>query len=476
MVVAPTRHLKRQWARAAGRVGLVLADEFHPRDGMPADTHGVVTTYQQVAADPAAFASRSRGRLVVLDEIHHAGADRSWGDALAHAFDQAAVRLALSGTPFRSDSSPIPFVDYVHDEARPDFTYGYADALADRVVRPVRFTRVGGTMEWVDTDGLHVAATFDDELDPVAASARLRTALDPAGSWLPEVLTDGHRRLVAQRRAAPDAGGLVLCRDQTHARQTAQLLRRVTGAKVVVAVSEDRDAAAKLAAFTAGDGDWLVSVRLVSEGVDIPRLTTLVWATTTTTELFFRQAVGRVVRARAGEQVTAEVLLPDDSRLAGCAVRMGSEVRHVLHAVDDSDADVRLGELDAAPRESDGQLSLFAPVAAETAGQQETSPQLAAAEVVGDGGAELEVALPPPPPLFAAKVPGLAPDATRSEQLAVLRRENTRLVRALVADTGRTHAEVNAELNRQVGIERAAGASVPQLLARLRAARAWLAL
>src|SRR5680860_683885 len=150
VVVAPTHHLKTQWARAAAAFGLHLEPAWSPRGGrLPADMHGVVVTYQQMAADPGSLRAVTRDAFVVFDEVHHAGEDRAWGDGLRHAFEPAARRLSISGTPFRSDTQAIPFVDYVGDEAVPDYTYGYAAALRDGgVVRPAYFPRVGGEMEW----------------------------------------------------------------------------------------------------------------------------------------------------------------------------------------------------------------------------------------------------------------------------------------------------------------------------------------
>ncbi len=131
VVVVPTQHLKYQWAQAAERLDIHLDPEWSiGYGGLPSDAHGVVVTYQQVAAGPAAFRPMVRQALVVLDEIHHAGDSRSWGDAIRQAFDPAWRRLSLSGTPFRSDQRTIPFINYVGELAQPDFEYGYGDALA----------------------------------------------------------------------------------------------------------------------------------------------------------------------------------------------------------------------------------------------------------------------------------------------------------------------------------------------------------
>ena len=144
VVVAPTSHLKIQWSLAAHRLGLQLDPDWSPGQGLARDVHGLVTTYQQVATGKAANALRglTADGMVILDEIHHAGHERAWGDGVFQAFELAAKRLSLSGTPFRSDSAKIPFVRYdvtaEGDLAHADYTYGYADALARRWRRAPR--------------------------------------------------------------------------------------------------------------------------------------------------------------------------------------------------------------------------------------------------------------------------------------------------------------------------------------------------
>ena len=150
VVVAPTAHLKLQWARAAARSpasGPFLGCLRRAR--CPRDMHGIVTSYQQVATSVPLLRRLSQDAFVVFDELHHAADDRAWGAAIQQAFGESGRRLALSGTPFRSDTRAIPFVSYHGDEAVPDFEYSYGDALADRrVVRPVYFPTTNGQMEW----------------------------------------------------------------------------------------------------------------------------------------------------------------------------------------------------------------------------------------------------------------------------------------------------------------------------------------
>src|SRR5581483_10784286 len=223
------------------------------------------------------------------------------GAPIQTTFADASRRLALSGTPFRSDTRAIPFVRYDGDEAVPDYEYSYGDALADRrVVRPVYFPRTNGHMEWSAPDGSLHSATFDDALSAARAGERLRTALSLEGDWLPTVLGAAVERLGMIRREQPDAGGLVIATDQEHARGIAEMLRDRFHTRARVVTSDDPAASAGIHAYAAGREPWLVAVRMVSEGVDIPRLRVGVYATTTATELFFRQAVGRLVRWTRG--------------------------------------------------------------------------------------------------------------------------------------------------------------------------------
>ncbi len=495
VVVAPTSHLKVQWADAATRFGLHLEPRWSPSGGrLPADVHGVVTTYQQVASSPDALRPVAGRSLVILDEIHHAGDDRAWGESVRRAFEPAPRRLALSGTPFRSDTRAIPFVRYVGDEAVPDFEYGYADALADgRVVRPVYFPRINGFMEWIAPDGSAQAAAFDDALDRARTAQRLRTALSLEGEWLATVLLQANERLAALRRQQPDAGGLVIAADQEHAQGIADLLRYRCGVRAAVAVSDDPLSSTRIARFAAGTDPWIVAVRMVSEGVDIPRLRVGVYATTTTTELFFRQAVGRFVRwTRGVRRQKAYLFIPDDLRLRTWATQIADARRHSLHRPQRDGAEPGDGAgLDPLRHKDDrgDQLSMFAALSAVVTGADESSvfdvdeaalerlDRLDRLEDDGAGESALDLPLPrlPRGPAGDRHAGGAgAPDGNPREQRARLRERNARLVQDLVWATGMGHAQVNGQLNRLVGLRRIDEATVDQLRRRVRQAERWL--
>ena len=496
VVIAPTSHLKLQWARAAHRLGLELDHGWSPADGLAADVHGLVTTYQQVATADTASRLRTLAAegFVILDEVHHTGDDRAWGASITRACAKATRRLSLSGTPFRSDANPIPYVRYAETaagtEAQPDFDYGYAAALRDGgVVRPVYFPRFDGLMEWSTPDGSLQSATFHDELDRVGIAHRLRSALSLDGEWLPAVMEQANDRLLRVRAEQPDAGGLVIAMDQEHARGIAGLIRRKFGQHAEVVVSDDPEASRKIAAFATSTTAWLVAVRMVSEGVDIPRLRVGVYATTVATELFFRQAVGRLVRWQHGRpNQKAYMFVPDDPRLRAHAFQIADARRHVLRppAVDDP-ADDGLVGLDrdladvATSLEPSEQLSLFSVLSSVATGVSthgitedgltlfDDEPEVPEPAVDADPTLQVELADVPTSAGYVR-----TDGRSVSERKEALRSRNFDAVRQLVDRTGWGHARVNGELNRQANVGAVGAATNGELERRLRCAEEWL--
>lgn len=319
VVVCPTDHLRTQWRDDATGVGLdlnVLEINWADQIVDNRDYVGLITTYAQVVNKVEhlkAYLSRAR-TFVIFDEIHHCADEDNlkWGPAILAAFgpenSSKHRRLLLSGTPFREDNNPIPFVVYNPLAENPDllvahedFTYGYGHALrSDRVVRRVIFPSWDGTLEW-GADGRQFKAKFSDDLDSIQSKNRLRTAIHHDGSWIRDVIKAADKKLDEVRALGfEDAGGLLLAQDREAAIALADELERITGQKPTLAISnmpEDMLEASKaIKAFREGTAKWIVAVKMVSEGVDIKRLHVMVYATNVLTRTFFRQAVGRVIR------------------------------------------------------------------------------------------------------------------------------------------------------------------------------------
>ncbi len=372
-VIAPTEHLKKQWAAAAARIGIKLDPEYSAGP-LSKEYDGVALTYAGVGVRPMLHRNRCEQRktLVILDEIHHAGDSKSWGEACLEAFEPATRRLALTGTPFRSDTNPIPFVTYEEGNdgirrSSADYTYGYGNALGDGVVRPVIFLSYSGNMRWRTKAGDEIAARLGEPMTKDAISQAWRTALDPRGDWMPNVLRAADQRLTEVRKSIPDAGGLVIASDQESARAYAKLIREITGHRATLVLSDDAGASNRIDEFSESDDRWMVAVRMVSEGVDVPRLAVGVYATTISTPLFFAQAVGRFVRSRRRGE-TASVFLPTIPSLLGFANEMEVERDHTL------DRPKKAGEDEDPYAESEKEMAEAEKQQDEDTGEQDMLP------------------------------------------------------------------------------------------------------
>ena len=514
-VVAPTEHLKLQWAEAAARAGIPIDPTYSAGKGKTSqDFVGIAVTYAGVAVNPLAMRIRTERfkTLVILDEVHHAGDALSWGEGVREAFEPAARRLSLTGTPFRSDTNPIPFVTYAPGPdgvptSVADYTYGYAHALADHVVRPVIFMAYSGEMQWRTRAGDEISARLGEPLTKDLTNQALRTALDPSGSWIPSVLAAADKRLSEVRRHVPDAGGLVIATDQDSARAYAKLLKAISGEPATVVLSDEKAASRRINEFSANDRRWMVAVRMVSEGVDVPRLAVGVYATTTSTALFFAQAVGRFVRARARGE-TASVFLPSVPNLLELAAEMEVQRDHVLGRRIEDESDIFAAENDLLARAN----------ASESAADElESAFEALGSEarfdrVLFDGGEfghSGEVHVGSEEEMDFLGIPGLLePDQVREllhhrqserarrqkaadaaepdrsdsvaavsahEQLAVLRRELNGLVAAWHHRTGQAHGSTHAALRKECGGPPAAVATAEQLHARIDRIREWAA-
>jgi superfamily II DNA or RNA helicase len=451
-VVAPTTHICRQWALDAARYGIDLEPNRPNAAGPePRDRHGIAVTYATLAAGPAGHRRRCSAAptLLIADEPHHMGELAAWGRSTLAAFERARFRLLLSGTPFRSDNTPIPWIDYGEDGvSRADFGYGYTDALLDRVCRPVTFHTYGGDMEWM-SDGRRRRADFSVALPAVEAARRLRTALDPEGDWVGHVLRDADAELGRLRAAEhPDAGGLVVAIDKEHAERLAARLARVAGEPPEIVTSDAPDASRRIQRFAASGAKWLVSVLMVSEGVDIPRLRVGVYATTARTELFFRQVVGRFIRRTPmrGAQMS-HLFLPSDPTLKRLAAQIEEERDHALALEPVGDP---IAERAERTEPAEGFRALWSSARRDDDVLQTTQPG-DALQLFADPNA-------PPTPVMAEPEPESPHE--RRERLRETRRT---LVAAIARRSGEEHRTINARINRKVGIPSVAKATIAQL-------------
>ena len=492
IVVVPGVNLQSQWSRAASAVSLDVTGTMKNADGsISAARHGAVVTYPQVASQPDLWRriTSQSPTLVILDEIHHAGDEEnsSWGAALRTAFDVAPRRLMLSGTPFRTDGAPIPFVRYddqgyaISDEG---LTYG--EAVRQGVVRPVRYEILDGRADWIDF-GTQVSVNLSEAKQKDIPDA-LKVLYDPRQEWIPSVFRRANDELTRAREEMPDAGGLVLAPSQWHAEQYARIMTAISGESTTVIHSEIEDAGAQLRGFSAGHDRWLVAVKMVSEGVDIPRLAVGVYASRDMTEMWFRQVTGRFVRVRGEDDyMTATIFVPHVKVLMDLAERIEQEA-HVGLREAEQDASER-----ADREERTLELSFIEPLAASesvltgaiVAGEAISDAELSRAKEYIDriGGSmravhPVEVAkllrLASPAQPAAQTVVRIPPSDVTGDQLRQsLRRQLSTVVGRYAYATEQPHSHIHAQLNRMYG-GKVATATVDDLRKRIAAVEEWI--
>jgi superfamily II DNA or RNA helicase len=347
IIVVPTDHLRNQFARDCYQ--FFDLDLYHGTGHFAtSDYQGEVITYSQLAANPGFYAKRCLlfgGKVLNIgDEIHHVGDLNTWGEAYREAFACVKYRLFTSGTPFRSDTQEIlgGWIAYTVDRDQnkrsvSDYRYGYDRGVSDDVVRHVIFPAYEGDFSWIRNGQLH-NKTFAEARNEQEENDALKTALMSEGGWIKETLEQAHRKLMDIRMDEHiDAAGVLICRDKNHAEECARVLESITGEKPLVVTSDDKLSSSKITEFATASGSntpaWIVSIKMVSEGVDIKRLRVAVYATNILTEMFFRQVMGRIIRVIGGyEDETAYFYVPAHSTLLKYVEEIKEERIHLIEA------------------------------------------------------------------------------------------------------------------------------------------------
>jgi superfamily II DNA or RNA helicase len=493
IVVVPTDQLRRQWNMEAAKYGLDITAEYRNSAGpLTAAVHGAVVTYAQIAGQPSLWRKHAYDKptLVVFDEIHHAGdADHtSWGPAIREAFEVAESRLLLSGTPFRTDGSRIPFVEYDgNGMSISNRGIDYGLGVKRGIVRPLRFEVHDGTAEWMD--GATKVEVLISSAKDENVSRAMRTLYDAGNDWIPSVMVKANAELTRARAEMPDAGGLVLAPSRGHADMYAALMQGICGEPVQVVYSEsDTEPRKVIDSFTKSSARWLVAVDMVSEGVDIPRLAVGVYASRKTTELWFRQVAGRFVRMRGDDDtMTGTVLIPAAAPLVEMAKRIESEASVAL---DEAVKEAR------SRNESEGRQITFDLVEPLAASESVLSEAVVSGVTVDDaelrnaervqreiGGSlnavhrmdlalALRMAGATPVGKITVEVPPSAVSGD-AERLA-LRKQINRMVGRYCAQYGEEYAKVHGELNKRSDGGKIANADAAGLVKRLDMITEWL--
>lgn len=352
VVIAPRVEVVNQWARDFRSVtGRFMGRVTGGTDGIEVD---VCATWAAIEGLKDGFQAVCRDSrvMVVCDEHHHAAVKAAWGDSADSAFAEARYVLVLTGTPIRSDGKDALWLAYT-DTGQIDhpeegtYTLSYGEAVDLEYCRPATFHRHEGhfTVDLEDGEQVHVSSNEEADMSPeLKRIAGLQRALDfyklactpqfESDGITPR--TDGYQGTMVEwasvklddlRMRMANAGGLVIAHSIAMAEYMAELLEKMEGERPVVVHSQLANPDTRIESFRHTDKRWIVSVGMISEGVDIPRLRVLIYLPHALTELAFRQAVGRVVRTQGPDDDTrAYVVMPSLNTLEEYARRVEEEM------------------------------------------------------------------------------------------------------------------------------------------------------
>jgi superfamily II DNA or RNA helicase len=241
--------------------------------------------------------------LVVFDEIHHCSGSsiedaNAWGqDIITNIQEHASYTLALTGTPWRSDLLPISLATYSDPDnnIQCNYTYSLQQAVNDGVCRNPKIVLI-------DNEEISVTTSQQETKTYTSLQALLK---DPLISYqdlikhnavINYILEQGVNKLVDIRDTNPDAAGLIVASSVEHAEQILATLTEKFHQSATIVTYKESHTSSKINHFRFSNTQWIVSVGMVSEGTDIPRLQVCCHLSRVKTELYFRQVLGRILR------------------------------------------------------------------------------------------------------------------------------------------------------------------------------------
>lgn len=355
IVIAPRAEVVRQWGReffsVTGRHMTKVTASDEEIDGFGEDLSATWSSVQELSEAFKAVCDRD-STLVICDEHHHAAVQAAWGNGAITAFKNAKYVLILTGTPVRSDGEAAAWMAYDsngqinHPEAG-TFTLSYGEAVELNYCRPATFHRhqgkfevalndgttikVDGIQETSFPDGLRNISSLKNAIDfyKIACTPKFRSdgATPDLNSYHASMVRAAILKLEQVRHQMPEAGGLVIAPNIQMAEYFCNIIELIDGEKPTLVHSQIPNADQKIASFRHSSKRWIVSVAMISEGVDIKRLRVLIYLPNAQTELSFRQAVGRVVRTSKKDDLSrAYILMPTHKIFEAFARRVENEM------------------------------------------------------------------------------------------------------------------------------------------------------
>jgi superfamily II DNA or RNA helicase len=270
--------------------------------------------------------------FVIFDEIHHcAGSNidnaNAWGEKIIlNIQDKAKFTLALTGTPWRSDAAPIVLSNYIHpsNKISCDYVYGLSEAITDDVCRVPQIIAIDNNNISVVDDV--ETKTFSSFKSLLMESVVPYQAIIENDAVIKYVISSAQKKLSSIRAKNTDAAGLIVASSVEHARQISTLMRTCFNEDTVVVTYREIEPTSIIQQFRHAQTKWIISVGMISEGTNIPRLQICCHLTNIKTEMHFRQILGRILRITGSKNQEAIMYMPAEPKLLEYAYRVKQDV------------------------------------------------------------------------------------------------------------------------------------------------------
>ncbi len=353
IVIAPRREIVKQWAEEfktiTGRSMMKITNSSNEIEDLGIDLCATWNSVQNLL-DVFKSVCNSNKTLVICDEHHHAAVEAVWGDSAMGAFNEAKYSIVLTGTPIRSDGKETTWFGFDSEgliqhpqEGTYNLTYGQSVDL--NYCRPITFHKHQGKFT-VKIDNDEQIQISDDNIygdSKIKQLDGIKKALDyyklccnpkykndkpDIDGYQASMIRVGLEKLEKIQEIMPEAGGLVIAPNIYVAEYMSKLLHEITKEKPFLVHSGMSNSDDLISTFKTSKKDWIVSVNMVSEGVDIKRLRVLLYLPNAQTELSFRQAMGRIVRTSGNNDLSrAYVVMPTHKIFEEYAKRIESEMK-----------------------------------------------------------------------------------------------------------------------------------------------------
>jgi len=243
---------------------------------------------------------------VIIDEVHHYADSNSWGAFVSASTASARITCGLSGTPYRHDDGAILGVNTGdRSELVTDYRYTKARAISDGVVAMLRFQTVDCVFEDTEqSSGRILTSKYMSSAKNDEADNFLREALRPGAATLDACLQTAVvelEKIRANSLLLPRPAGAIQCATKSQLHYIQAFLTAL-GYRVLSTFSGDGQKVSDIITrFRDGEGDWILGVKRLTEGLNIPRLRIGLQVNyNLTTRQAFEQFCGRLERLIIG--------------------------------------------------------------------------------------------------------------------------------------------------------------------------------